>query len=68
MASATIGTFRGPTTGCSFYEVPVTITGLTTANKPYRRAGRLTLRRVNDVAGAMVEQLRWHIERTTLQP
>jgi hypothetical protein len=48
--------------------VPVTITGLTRANKPYHLAGRLTLRRVNDVDGASPEQLRWHIERSTLQP
>lgn len=54
--------------GSSYYEVPVTITGLTKADKPYRLAGRLTLRRVNDVDGATPEQLRWHIERSTLQP
>jgi hypothetical protein len=54
--------------GSSFYEVPVTITGLTRADKPYHLAGRLTLRRVNDVEGAAPEQLRWHIERSTLQP
>jgi hypothetical protein len=54
--------------GSSYYEVPVTITGLTRADKPYRLAGRLTLRRVNDVEGATPEQLRWHIERSTLQP
>lgn len=54
--------------GSSFYEVPVTITGLTKADKPYHLAGRLILRRVNDVDGATPEQLRWHIERSTLQP
>lgn len=54
--------------GSSYYEVPVTITGLTTTNKPYNLAGRLTLRRVNDIDGATAEQLRWHIERSTLQP
>ena len=54
--------------GSSYYEVPVTITGLTRADKPYHLAGRLTLRRVNDVDGATPEQLRWHIERSTLQP
>lgn len=54
--------------GSSYYEVPVTITGLTTANRPYHLAGRLTLRRVNDVDGATPEQLRWHIERSTLNP
>lgn len=54
--------------GSSYYEVPVTITGLTTAEKPYHLAGRLTLRRANDIAGATSEQLRWHIERSTLEP
>jgi hypothetical protein len=54
--------------GSSFYDVPVTITGLTRASKPYHLAGQLTLRRVNDVDGATPEQLRWHIERSTLQP
>jgi hypothetical protein len=54
--------------GSTFYDVPVTIAGLTTANKPYNLAGRLTLRRVNDVDGASAEQLRWHIERSTLRP
>lgn len=54
--------------GSSYYEVPVTITGLTKTNKPYHLAGKLTLRRVNDVDGAIPEQLRWHIERSTLQP
>lgn len=54
--------------GSSYYEVPVTITGLTKGDKPYHLAGRLTLRRVNDVEGASAEQLRWHIERSTLQP
>ncbi|MEO5586281.1 MAG: hypothetical protein ABIQ81_01165 [Novosphingobium sp.] len=54
--------------GSSYYEVPVTITGLTKANQPYHLAGRVTLRRVNDVDGATPEQLRWHIERSTLQP
>lgn len=54
--------------GSSYYDVPVTITGLTSTNKPYNLAGRLTLRRVNDVDGATAEQLRWHIERSTLRP
>lgn len=54
--------------GSVFYEAPVTITGLTTDNQPYHLAGRLSLRRVNDVDGASSEQLRWHIERSTLEP
>ena len=54
--------------GSSYYSVPVTITGLTQDNKSYRLAGRLTLRRVNDIDGASAEELRWHIERSTLRP
>ncbi len=54
--------------GSSFYDVPVTITGITRAGKPYHLAGTVTLRRVNDVDGATSEQLRWHIERSTLRP
>lgn len=54
--------------GSSYYEAPVTITGLTTDDRPYHLAGRLTLRRVNDIDGATPEQLRWHIERSTLKP
>jgi hypothetical protein len=30
--------------------------------------GDVVLRRVNDVPGATEEQLRWHIESTTLTP
>ncbi|MBW8753647.1 MAG: hypothetical protein JF595_05775 [Sphingomonadales bacterium] len=48
--------------GSLYYEAPVTLrfgTGL-----PER--GRLVLRRVNDVDGATAEQLRWHIERSTI--
>ena len=54
--------------GSSFYDVPVTITGLTRTGRPYHLAGTVTLRRVNDVDGATPEQLRWHIERSTLVP
>jgi hypothetical protein len=48
--------------GSLYYEAPVTLrfgTGL-----PER--GSLVLRRVNDVDGATAEQLRWHIERSTI--
>ena len=65
----TVGTGRQEgAAGSSSYEVAVTITGVTQAGEPYRLAGRLTLRRVNDVDGASAEQLRWHIERSTLRP
>ena len=54
--------------GSSFYDAPVTVSGLTRAGKPYNLSGTITLRRVNDVDGASPEQLRWHIERSTLRP
>lgn len=49
--------------GSLYYTVPVTI-----SNGDKRISGELVLRRVNDVDGASAEQLRWHIESTTLQP
>ena len=49
--------------GSSFYTAPVTITdGARTIT------GEVVLRRVNDVDGASAEQLRWHIESSTLEP
>ena len=54
--------------GSLYYEAPVTVTGLRRDGKPYNLAGTITLRRVNDVAGATPEQLRWHIESSTLKP
>ena len=54
--------------GSSFFEAPVTITGETQDGASYALEGVITMRRVNDVPGATPEQLRWHIERSTLQP
>jgi hypothetical protein len=54
--------------GSLYYEVPVTVTGLRRDGKPYHLAGNVILRRVNDVEGATPEQLRWHIESSTLKP
>ena len=54
--------------GSSFFEAPVTITGETQDGASYALEGVVTMRRVNDVPGATPEQLRWHIERSTLQP
>jgi hypothetical protein len=49
--------------GSLFYTAPVTITdGARTIR------GEVVLRRVNDVDGASPEQLRWHIESSTLTP
>jgi hypothetical protein len=54
--------------GSLFYEAPVTITGETQDGASYSLAGTVILRRVNDVEGATPEQLRWHIEQSTLAP
>ena len=49
--------------GSLFYTAPVTIT-----DGPRRIAGQVVLRRVNDVDGASAEQLRWHIEKSSVTP
>ena len=49
--------------GSLYYTVPVTI-----SDGGKQISGELVLRRVNDVDGASAEQLRWHIDSTTLQP
>lgn len=69
VVDVTIGTgVEDAGAGSSYYRAPVTITGLTQDAKPYRLTGHLTLRRLNDIEGATPEQLRWHIERSTLRP
>lgn len=47
--------------GSLFFTAPATIT-----DGPRTIRGEIVLRRVNDVPGATEEQLRWHIESTTL--
>jgi hypothetical protein len=47
--------------GTLYYSAPVTITD---GERTVR--GNVTMRRSNDVPGATAEQLRWHIEDTTL--
>ena len=54
--------------GSLFYEAPVTVSGTTRDGASYSLTGTVTLRRVNDVDGATPEELRWHIERSTLAP
>ncbi len=49
--------------GSLYYTAPVTITDGSRAI-----TGEVVLRRVDDVDGASPEQLRWHIESTTLKP
>ncbi len=48
--------------GSSYYTAPITIRDGARTIK-----GEVVLRRVNDVPGASAEQLRWHIESTTLK-
>ncbi|WP_296678005.1 hypothetical protein [Novosphingobium sp.] len=49
--------------GSLYYSVPVTV-----IDGGRRIAGTVVLRRVNDVEGATPEQLRWHIESSTITP
>jgi len=49
--------------GSLYYTAPVRIIDSTRVI-----AGEVVVRRVNDVDGASSEQLRWHIESTTLTP
>lgn len=49
--------------GSLYYTAPVMI-----VDGPRTIKGEVTMRRVNDVDGASPEQLRWHIESTTLTP
>ena len=53
--------------GSLFYEAPLAFAGVRADGARVARAGTITLRRVNDVPGATPDQLRWHIERTTLE-
>lgn len=54
--------------GSVFFELPVSVDGVKQDGLAYRTEGVLSWRRVNDVPGATPEQLRWHIERSTLAP
>lgn len=49
--------------GSSYYTAPVRI-----IDGPRTVRGDVVLRRVNDVPGATEEQLRWHIESSTITP
>ena len=49
--------------GSLFYTAPVTVT-----DGARRIVGQVALRRVNDVDGASTEQLRWHIEKSSITP
>lgn len=52
--------------GSSYYTAPITITSTDKTGRPVRIEGEAVLRRVNDVPGATPDQLRWHMEKLTL--
>ncbi len=49
--------------GSLYYTAPIRI-----IDGPRTVRGEIVIRRVNDVDGASEEQLRWHIESTTIEP
>jgi hypothetical protein len=60
-----IGKPRAPegAAGSIYTTVPVIFYGKQKAGGDFRRAARVTLRRVNDVPGSTEAQRRWHIDR-----
>lgn len=52
--------------GSSYYTAPLSITANDKDGRPIAYDGELVLRRVNDVPGASAADLRWHIERLSL--
>jgi len=59
------GTLEGAA-GSLYYTAPVTITSADKDGRPVRIEGEAVLRRVNDVPGATAAQLRWRMEKLTL--
>ena len=59
------GTMEGAA-GSSYYTAPVTVTSSDKDGRPVRIEGEAVLRRVNDVPGATPAQLRWHMDKVTL--
>ena len=54
--------------GSLYYEVPLSVTGKRRDATTVTRKGTIVLRRVNDVDGATLAQLRWHVSGITLKP
>jgi membrane-bound inhibitor of C-type lysozyme len=54
--------------GSIYVRVPVVLYGRYVTGGAYRRAGQVTLRRVNDVPGVTADQRRWRIVRIELTP
>ena len=65
MVAVPTGTMEGAA-GSSYYTSTATITATDQDGRPIRIEGPIVLRRVNDVAGATSEQLRWRIESVDL--
>jgi hypothetical protein len=49
--------------GSSYITVPIVLYGKDSKGVSFHRAGKFTLRRVNDVPGSTEAQRHWHIER-----
>ena len=47
--------------GSLYVEVPIQVYGRMKSGAAFRRPGKVTLRRVNDVPGSTAEQRKWHI-------
>jgi hypothetical protein len=54
--------------GSLYYTAPVSLKAVEQDGAAVSKVGEVVLRRVNDVPGATAEQLRWHMESTTLRP
>jgi hypothetical protein len=54
--------------GSLYYTAPISMKAVRQDGAAVAQAGQVVLRRANDVPGATPEQLRWHIESTTLHP
>lgn len=54
--------------GSVYVEAPISQPGTREAGAAPARAGKVVLRRVNDVPGATPDQLRWRIERIDMPP
>ena len=54
--------------GSLYFTAPISMKAVRQDGAAVAQAGQVVLRRANDVPGATPEQLRWHIESTTLHP
>jgi hypothetical protein len=61
------GTMEGAA-GSLYYSVPVTIDGTLRDGRVQHLAGKVTLRRVDDIEGASPDKLSWHIQSSDLKP